>query len=261
MTTADDVKARARERFGQYRHNYVTSDIHASGHDLDRLIEVVAPQADWLALDIATGGGHTALHVARHTRRVVATDFGLDMLVAAREYAQAQGAANLTFAGADAEQLPFAGQCFNLVTCRVAAHHFPDVYRFVVEAARVLKPGGLLAILDHLLPDDPRAADYIEAFETLRDPSHHRAFNEAEWRGLLLDAGLTVEHVEKLERAALLVPWAERQGCSPETIERLRIMLAQAPQAVAEWIRPRSVLSPDAGFDHVFILITGRKER
>jgi len=257
--SSQDVKAQAQARFRQFAQNYVSSEIHASGSDLEQLVEVVDPQAGWLGLDIATGGGHTALKFAQRGMRMVASDIGSDMLQAARAHIRSQGAADVSFTGADAENLPFAAASFDLVTCRVAAHHFPDAYRFVLEAARVLKPGGRLAVHDHLLPEARDAMGYIEAFETLRDPSHFRAFNESEWRGLLLDAGLLVEHVEKLERAALLIPWAERQNNPPETIERLRIMLAQAPRAVAEWIRPRCVLSPDAGFDHVYIIITGSK--
>ena len=257
--SSQDVKTQAQARFGQFAQNYVSSEIHASGSDLERLVEVASPEAGWLGLDIATGGGHTALKFARRGVRMVASDFGMDMLQAARAHIRSEGIPNITYSGADAENLPFAADTFDLVTCRVAAHHFPDAYRFMLEAARVLKPGGRLAVHDHLLPEDENAMAYIEAFETLRDPSHFRAFSESEWRGLLLDAGLLVEHVEKLERAALLVPWAERQNNPPETIERLRIMLAQAPRAVAEWIHPRSVLSPDAGFDHVYILITGTK--
>ena len=253
------VKAQAEARFRQFADNYVGSEIHATGADLDRLLEIAHPEAGWLSLDVATGGGHTALRFARYGVRMVATDLGTNMLEAARAHIAGQGVDTVRYSGADAENLPFADNTFDLVTCRVAAHHFPDAYRFVLEAARVLKPGGRLAVHDHLLPEDAAAMDYIEAFETLRDPSHFRAFNESEWRGLLLDAGLLVEHVEKLERAALLVPWAERQGNPPDVIERLRILLAQAPQAVADWIRPRSVLSPDAGFDHVYIIITGTK--
>lgn len=257
--SSQDVKAHVSARFGQLADNYVASDIHADGSDLDRLVELAGAEPGWLALDIATGGGHTALRFAQRGVRTVATDLGASMLAAARAHIQSRGVEDMRFSGADAEALPFADNTFDLVTCRVAVHHFPDAYQFVLEATRVLKPGGRLAIHDHLLPEDVAAMEYIEAFETLRDPSHFRAFNESEWRGLLLDAGLLVEHVEKLERPALLIPWAERQNNTPETVERLRIMLAQAPKAVADWIRPRSVLSPDAGFDHVFIIITGTK--
>ncbi len=257
--SSDDVKADVEARFGQFAQNYVTSAVHAGGSDLDRLIEVAAPQPSWLSLDVATGGGHTALRMAQHVRRSVATDFGMTMLATARDFIVGTGAANVSFTGADAERLPFADHSFDCVTCRHAAHHFPDTYRFVMEAARVLKPGGTLVVLDHLLPETPRDMAYIEAFERLRDPGHHRAFNESEWRGLLLDADLQIEHVERLTRPAELQSWAERLGCTPETIQKLRIMLAQAPQAVADFIHPRSVLSPDAGFDHIFILITGRK--
>lgn len=257
--TSQDVKAQAQARFGQFAQNYVSSEIHASGSDLDRMIEIAAPQADWLGLDIATGGGHTALRFAQQGVRMVASDIGSNMLEAARAHLRSQGDETTRFSGADAEALPFADNSFDLVSCRVAVHHFPDAYRFMLEAARVLKPGGKLVIHDHLLPEDPKAMDYIEAFDTLRDPSHFRAWNESEWRGLFLDAGLSVDYTEKLERAALLLPWAERQNCSQDVIDRLRILLAQAPPAVAEWIHPRSVLSPDAGFDHVYIIITGTK--
>jgi ubiquinone/menaquinone biosynthesis C-methylase UbiE len=257
--SSDDVKAQARERFGQYAQNYVTSDIHATGADLERLLEVANPQSDWRGLDVATGGGHTALKFAPRVRHMVATDFGFTMLEAARANVLRQNVANMTFAAADAEALPFLDNSFDLVTCRVAIHHFPDAYRFMLEAARVLKPGGLLAVQDHMQPEDKRALDYLESFERLRDPSHHRAYSESEWRGLLLDADFIVEHVERMDRAALMIPWAERQGCTPDTIERLRIMLAQAPRAVTDWIHPRSVLSPDAGFNHVYIILTGRK--
>lgn len=254
-----DAKSQVHARFSQYAHNYVSSPTHASGADLDRLLEVAQPQADWLALDVATGGGHTALKIAPFVRQMIAVDFSTAMLEAARSSIGGKGVANVTYVGSDAEKMPFADKTFDLITCRVAAHHFPDAYRFFVESARVLKPGGRFVLHDHLLPEDKRAGEYLEAFERLRDPSHGRAFSTSEWHGLMLDVDLEVEHSEQLNRQAALIPWAERQGCPPDVIERLQILLAQAPQAVAEWIHPRSVLSPDAGFDHVYILMSGRK--
>ena len=136
------------------------------------------------------------------------------MLASARTYIQSQAAENVDFVPADAENLPFADNSFDLITCRIAAHHFPDVFRFVQESARALKPGGRFVVQDHVLPEDKKAAVYVEAFERLRDPSHNRALSESEWRGTYLDAGLTVEHAEWLARSAKMLPWAERQGCS-----------------------------------------------
>jgi SAM-dependent methyltransferase len=255
----DDIKAQAQARFGHHADAYVTSATHASGHDLDLMLELAAPKPDALMLDIATGGGHTALRFAPQVRRVRATDFTAPMLDKARAFITAQGAANVDFLPADAENLPFLTNTFDLVTCRIAPHHFPDVYRFVCEAARVLRPGGLLVIQDHLLPDDARAANYITAIERLRDPSHVRGFNDAEWRGLMLDAGLAITFAHKLTRPGKLVEWAVRQGCSPDVIERLQILMVQAPSAVHEWMNIRCAGTADAGFDHTYLLIGGRK--
>lgn len=257
--SSDDVKAHSRERFSQFAQGYVSSATHAKGSDLDRMLEVSAPQPDWLACDIATGGGHTALKIAPYVRRMVATDYALPMLHAAQNFISGQGVENVTFVPADAENLPFAANRFDLITCRIAPHHFPDIFRFVQEAARALKPGGRLVVQDHVVPDDKRAAAYIEAFEKLHDPSHNRALDEYEWRGTFLDAGLSVEHAERLDRADKLITWAERQNCSAYAVERMQIMLAQAPQAVADFIHPRCAGTPDAGFDHNYLLISGRK--
>lgn len=257
----DDAKSLSQARFGQRAQGYVASAVHASGADLDRLLALAAPRPEWVALDIATGGGHTALAFAPHVRQVVAGDLTPAMLRAARQFLAERGAANVAFAATDAEHMAFASAAFDLVTCRLAPHHFPDCFRFVRECARVLRPGGLLLVEDHVLPEDDRAARYIDAFERLRDPSHHRAYAEYEWRGMFLDAGLAVEHTETLTRGAGgLATWAQRQDCAPAVIERLQIMLAQAPDAVKAWLNPRCAGAPDADFDHAFIIIAGRKE-
>jgi ubiquinone/menaquinone biosynthesis C-methylase UbiE len=255
----DDIRAQAQARFSQYAQGYVTSAGHAQGRELDRLLELAQPHADHWLLDVATGGGHTALKFAPHVRRVVAADLTSAMLRAARDFIDGAQQSNIDYIATDAGNLAFAARTFDLVTCRIAAHHFPDCFRFAQECARVLKPGGLLLIEDHLLPDNPRAAQYIETFQRLRDPSHHRAYAADEWRGLLLDAGLKVAHDESFVRTMKLLPWAERQGCAPHIIERLHILLAQAPQAAADWLRPACAGTPDATFDQVYILIVGQK--
>jgi ubiquinone/menaquinone biosynthesis C-methylase UbiE len=259
MTDLDDPKSLSRERFARYAQGYVTSRDHAQGSDLDRLLEIAQPQPGWVVLDVATGGGHTALQFAPHVARVVASDLTPEMLAAAQAHVTAQGATNVTFRLADAEALPFEEATFDLVTCRIAPHHFADAPHFVRESARVLKPGGSLIIQDHLRPDGEETARYVEAMEKLRDPSHNRAYSEPEWRAMFRQAGLTVTHVERLIRRHAFLPWAERQGCTPDVIARLGELLAHAPASAAAWLQPEQLGTPEATFANPHLIIAGQK--
>ena len=78
---------------------------------------------------------------------------------------------------------------------------------------------------------------------------------------MFLDAGLTVERVEIMFKPTRgLVQWARVQHCTPETIEKLQVMLQQAPQAVVDFFQPRCVGTPEADFDHSYVLILGKKD-
>ena len=259
--TTNEPPSLAQQRFGQRAERYVTSPEHAQGDDLDRLLAIADPQPHWAVLDVATGGGHTALKLAPHVAHVVASDITAQMLSAARGFILGQGVENVTFREADAEALPFEDAAFDLVTCRIAPHHFDDAARFVHEAARVLKPGGVLLVQDHLGPPDEAAAQYVEAFERLRDPSHNHAYSEAEWRGMMEDAGLRVTHVEEVIKVLSFVPWAQRQDCSPQVVARLIEMQCDAPASVRAWLGPEGIGTPQATFLSRHIIITGRKDK
>jgi SAM-dependent methyltransferase len=256
-----DTKARTQARFGQYAQEYVRSAEHAQGDDLALLLGLAQPQSNWRVLDIATGGGHTALYFAPHVGQVVACDLTQSMLVAARaHHHQQQAVSNIVYATGDAENLPFAPANFEAVTCRIAPHHFPDCFRFVQEVARVLRPGGAFLLEDNTVPDDPRAARYVDSMERLRDPSHHRCYAPYEWEGMCLDAGLQIDVSQTLSKAhTQLIPWAARQGCSDNVITHLQILLAQAPKAVIPWWNAQAVGTPLAAFDHHYVILRASK--
>src|SRR5260370_21389648 len=153
---SDEQKARVQDYFGSTAESYVASFAHRTGDDLQRLIELGEWGPQLQALDVATGGGHTALAVAPYVAQVTVTDLTPRMLEKAREYLLAQGVRNAVFQVADAEHLPFAPATFNRVTVRMAHHHFPDVARFVHEVARVLKPRGIFLLVDCMPPGDPQ---------------------------------------------------------------------------------------------------------
>ena len=99
----------SRTRFDKYAQRYVTAEALAEGEELPRLVDIALPQAHWLVLDVACGGGHTTLRFAPHVAGVIATDIAPGMLQAAQTFILAKSVKNVTFNFADAENL---GQIF-----------------------------------------------------------------------------------------------------------------------------------------------------
>jgi SAM-dependent methyltransferase len=242
-------KSLAQERFGAYAATYATSRSHARGGSLPRLVELLAPQPAWRALDIATGAGHVALALAPHAGHVIASDLTPQMLAVARGLAAERNIANISFADLRAEALPFADGTFDIVTCRIAPHHFDDVRAFVTEVARVLRPGGLFGLCENVSPDPgmmadgaravAAAADEYNAFEKHRDPSHVRCLTLAEWRGLVAAAGLHERHVELLDKPMVLGSWADQQSVGEAIKADLKSMLLAGSPAFRAFVRPQ----------------------
>jgi SAM-dependent methyltransferase len=172
----------------------------SAGADLDLLVSWAEGRT---ALDVASGGGHTARRLREAGFDVVTLDPapGMRADVLAR-----------------AEDIPFADSSFDVVTCRIAPHHFADVAAAVRELARVA--ARLILIEDTLYVDET-----VEEAERLRDPTHVRSYSEAEWRGFLEDAGLTVEEARTLEKARPVGAWLARAGCTGDEAERVKELL------------------------------------
>jgi SAM-dependent methyltransferase len=181
---------------------YRQSEAHREGEDLDLIVAWASGART--ALDVATGGGH----VARRLR-----DAGLDVV----SCDPAPGMQPDVICRA--EDLPFASGSFDVVACRVAAHHFENVQTAVAEMARVARDRVLVADNLYMGPDAEKA-------DRLRDPSHVRNYSESEWRALLGQARLEIEEVRVLEHQILFEAWLERAGCEGEAAERVRELLA-----------------------------------
>ncbi len=242
-------KSLVQERFGTFAATYATSRPHARGNSLLRLVELVAPRETWIALDIATGAGHVALALASCLAHVVASDLTPQMLGVARGLARERGILNMSFADTRAEALPFADATFDLVTCRIAPHHFDDVGKFVAESTRVLRRGGVFGLVENVSPDASMmegdagalsaAANEYNAFEKLRDPSHVRCLTLTEWRGLVACAGLKERHLELLDKAMVFGPWADQQNVGDHAKRQLMSMLHNGSLAFRAFARPQ----------------------
>jgi SAM-dependent methyltransferase len=179
---------------------YRQSEAHREGPDLDLIVEWAAGART--ALDVATGGGHVARRLREAGVEVVSCDPapGMRADVVCR-----------------AEDLPFADNSFDVVTCRVAAHHFDDVHAAVREMARVSRT---VLVVDNLFHDEK-----FETAERLRDPTHVRNYTEPEWRGFFEEAGLRVDALELTRKPIEVEPWLARAGCAGEEAERVRKLL------------------------------------
>lgn len=201
------------------------------------MIDLARPRPADRALDVATGAGHTALALASHVTEVVATDLTPEMLHAAAGLAGQRGARNVRFEPADAEHLPFPDAAFDIVTSRIAPHHFPDPQAFVREAARVLKPGGRFVLDDNMPPEDPELDAFMNRFEQWRDPSHVRALTPKQWQRWMTEAGLTVTTVTRLAfKRHPWATWTERaQMPATERAALANWLLHEAPQRCRDY--------------------------
>ncbi len=229
-----------RQHFGTRAEEYIKSIGHAKGPSLARLLELTKPQNHWIVLDVSTGGGHTALTFSPYAHRIVATDLTPQMLAAAKKFTWDQGAANIEFKIADAENLPFMDREFDLVTNRIALHHYPKAQQAFFEMARVLKMGGYLALVDNIVPPDKQTATYINDFEKFRDPAHHTCYSLEQLKKYITDTGLKIIHTESFKKDRDLDGWADRVGCTVATKNKLRILLQKAPDAARAFLNPHT---------------------
>jgi SAM-dependent methyltransferase len=199
------------------------SPTHREGPDLDLVVELCEPAEGVDALDVATGGQHVARRLREEGAKVVTVDPapGMEPDVISR-----------------AEEIPFADGSFDVVVCRIAAHHFDDVAEAVREMARVTRDR--VVVQDNLFQGES-----MEEAEKLRDPSHVRRYSEAEWRAFFEDAGLEVDRLEIMSRQLPVDPWLQRAGATPD-------VAAQVKELIAD-------LVTDGAARHEAIILRGRK--
>lgn len=253
-----DPRDLVKKQFGANAERYVTSTVHAKGESLDRLVEIADPKPEWRALDLATGGGHTALAIAPRVREVVVTDLTPEMLAVARKHLESKGVTNAVYQEADACKIPFPDGSFDLVTCRIAPHHFHDVAAFVSETYRVLRREGMAVVIDNVVPEDPEAGDFINRFEKRRDPSHNRCLTIPEWGDLFMKAGFQDLRAEHFFKAIEFEAWSDIKSVDERTRGELREMLVDAPPKALDALFPED-RSDRLWFYLQELLIAGRR--
>jgi ubiquinone/menaquinone biosynthesis C-methylase UbiE len=134
--------------------------------------------------------------------------------------------------------LPFPAGSFSLLTCRIAAHHFPDIPRALSEFHRVLRRRvGRMVIIDTLLPEDPEIADFYQSMEKMRDPTHIQAHTEREWVSMVEEALFEVQATVVFPKTHDFVEWGKRAGLKRDQMKDLNQFLIDAPDAVHDYFQ------------------------
>lgn len=240
-TAAGDVKACCAELYESDAARWLLGDELHPGGELStlRLAELAGVAAGQRVVDVAAGPGVTARLLAeRLGAEVVGVELSAATVARARRETPAAGP---RFVEGDAEALPLADGGFDVALSECSLCTFPDKPRAVAEMARVLRPGGRIAIADvtadaRALPEPLRtAAAAVACVADARTETEYVALLEAAGCELIErerrdgDLLAMIDRVEaRLRVARMLVPPGQQRDRVLEGIELVRLARTEA---------------------------------
>jgi ArsR family transcriptional regulator len=165
--------------------------LHVADEYVDSaLIDLIGDQPIDAFLDLGTGTGRMLQLLSGLYRQGVGVDASRDMLAVARANLDKANITTASVRHGDIFNLPLDAQDFDLITIHQVLHFLDQPELAITEAARMLRPGGRLVIIDLA----PHALEYLRA-----DHAHLRlGFSHAAMQEWLTKVGLDVEKVEDL---------------------------------------------------------------
>lgn len=199
MREVSSLKKSTWDRYAPIYERAMRSDGAAYESMYARISEVVRGKE---VLELATGPGLLAKHVAFSTKRMVATDYSEGMI---REAKKGEVPDDLTFEVADATDLPYEDASFDVVIIANALHVMPNPERALSEVRRVLRDNGLL-IAPNFVSHDGTVVSRIWSWVLKRAGiGFDHQWTPDEYVAFLSDQGWRVVHRQELKaRIALL---------------------------------------------------------
>jgi ArsR family transcriptional regulator len=238
-------RARAAAAAAYFRDNAARWDQIRSLHVDDGVVERVLldclgnePIGD--LLDIGTGTGRVLELLADRIETGTGIDLSREMLAVARARLERGGLSHCSLRQGDMYQLPWPEGSFDAVTIHQVLHYAEDPAQAILEAARVLRPGGRVVIVD-FAPHDQAS---------LRDQHAHRhlGFTDAEVMRWLREAGLAADSPVHLPGAPLTVTiWTARRPAVADKGRRARALAGAEDRATAGASASRPHAATDEG--------------
>src|SRR6202167_4047301 len=195
MNTNPEHHEKIRERFTETADTFAKTVRRTRAEEGLRLAEQatagLANADKLLAIDVACGPGTFTRPLAARVRHAIGADLTPAMVEKARAEASRDGITNIEFVCADIYALPLSDGAAGIVSCGYAFHHMTDPTRALSEMARVVQPGGRLAITDIIVPEGCDGA-FQNAVERVRDPSHTTTQSAANFQAMIRSLCLRV---------------------------------------------------------------------
>lgn len=230
----NDIKQTVHDQFGKAAKAYKTSQVHAAGEDLQRIVELVKKNTGKNALDAGCGAGHTAVAIAPHVQAVVALDLTADMLAQVELLATEKDVHTVTTRQGDVENIPFDDASFDMVVSRYSAHHWPNPRKALDECRRVLRPEGKFVLSDIVAPEAPAHDTFLQTFELLRDPSHVRDHTIPQWQAMFNAAGFNSSLLFEWRLPLDFCAWTSRMATPEPQVAMLRELYKCAPNEIRD---------------------------
>lgn len=231
-----------------------------SGADLWRFATL---EPDVRILEIGAGSGRLAMELAQAgAREVIGVDVSPAMLERAERRRLSQEdrglARRVSFRLAASFGLPFAAGRFDVVICCQILHHLSHPESTLAECHRVLRPDGLLIVVDLAGPEDPVKRATQNAIEAKRNPSHASVRTVQQLSTLLTKTQFRVEKEEVRTATCSAHQWLARLNLDTNVQARVMEMLEASIETDAAGLHVRRI-DDDLVFDEAIALLVARK--
>ncbi len=216
---SSQVKRHARAQFEKWAHSYDRSwlneliffpSVRACREEITRW-QAARGDQPFRVLDVGCGTGSLLALLAGDPRAelLVGLDYAEAMVRrAAEKFSQSEHAGKLHAVRGDSERLPFPDQTFDVVTCCNSLHHYPHQARAIRGFRRVMRPGGLLVLIDGFRDNVIGWVVFDVGVALVEKHVHHASWSEL--RGMIQDAGFVDLHQRKKNVLAPLLVNAAR---------------------------------------------------
>ncbi len=221
--------------FSHQSRSFDRAAVMSSAETLGALLELVPNGAGGRWLDVACGTGVVTRALAGEVDEVLGIDLTAAMLDVGRREARSAGLPNVAFESGDATALALPAESFDGAVTRFSLHHIPVPRRVITELARVVRPGGLVIIGDHVSDEDAAGAAWHQEIERLRDPSHWSCLSPARIRAVGESAGLRLDEERLIPIELDFDEWLARSSAGADHAELISACLAERPEGTASF--------------------------